>query len=95
MTGFVPVMWAVWGVLVLITLGLKLYTGRLSRDEDDQLEPHGTAERSSDRASDRGKRDRPEEEQPRREDLTNCEEQGCDRPRKPTRQAYGSWLQAR
>jgi hypothetical protein len=37
MTGFVPVMWAVWGVLVLITLGLKLYTGRLSRDEDDQL----------------------------------------------------------
>jgi hypothetical protein len=37
MTGFVPVMWAVWGVLVAITLGLKLYTGRLSRDEDDQL----------------------------------------------------------
>ena len=30
-------MWAVWGVLVAITLGLKIYTGRLSRDEDDQL----------------------------------------------------------
>jgi hypothetical protein len=30
-------MWAVWGVLVLITLALKIYTGRLSRDEDDQL----------------------------------------------------------
>jgi hypothetical protein len=37
MTGFVPVMWAIWGVLVLATLALKLYTGRLSRDEDDQL----------------------------------------------------------
>ncbi|MGA2534855.1 MAG: hypothetical protein ABSF53_02480 [Terracidiphilus sp.] len=37
MTGFVPVMWAIWGVLVLATLSLKIYTGRLSRDEDDQL----------------------------------------------------------
>jgi len=30
-------MWAVWGVFVLLVLALKLYTGRLSRDEDDQL----------------------------------------------------------
>jgi hypothetical protein len=30
-------MWAVWGVLVLIMLGLKIYSGRLTRDEDDQL----------------------------------------------------------
>jgi hypothetical protein len=37
MTGFVPVMWAIWGVLVLTMLALKVYTGRLSRDEDDQL----------------------------------------------------------
>lgn len=37
MTGFVPVMWAVWGVLVLIMLVLKMYSGRLTRDEDDQL----------------------------------------------------------
>jgi hypothetical protein len=37
MTGFVPIMWAVWGVLIAITLALKIYTGRLSRDEDDQL----------------------------------------------------------
>jgi hypothetical protein len=37
MTGFVPIMWAAWGVLVFITLALKIYTGRLSRDEDDQL----------------------------------------------------------
>jgi len=37
MTGFVPVMWAIWGVLVVAMLALKVYTGRLSRDEDDQL----------------------------------------------------------
>jgi len=37
MTGFVPIMWAVWGVMIAITLALKIYTGRLSRDEDDQL----------------------------------------------------------
>ena len=37
MTGFVSVMWAAWAVLVAIMLGLKIYTGRLSRDEDDQL----------------------------------------------------------
>lgn len=37
MTGFAPIMWAIWGVLVLTLLALKLYTGRLSRDEDDQI----------------------------------------------------------
>jgi hypothetical protein len=37
MTGFVPVMWLVWGVIVVILLALKLYSGRLSRDEADQL----------------------------------------------------------
>ena len=37
MTGFVPVMWAVWGVLVVVMLALKVYSGRLTRDEDDQL----------------------------------------------------------
>lgn len=37
MTGFVPVMWMVWGALVLIMLALKMYTDRLGRDEDDQL----------------------------------------------------------
>jgi hypothetical protein len=30
-------MWSVWGVFVFVVFGLKLYTGRLSRDEDDQL----------------------------------------------------------
>jgi hypothetical protein len=37
MTGMIPVMWTVWGVLVLIMLALKLYNGRLTRDEDDHL----------------------------------------------------------
>jgi hypothetical protein len=37
MTGFVPVMWVIWGVLVLLMLVLKIYTDRLSRDEDDQI----------------------------------------------------------
>jgi hypothetical protein len=30
-------MWAVWGVLILIMLALKIYNGRLTRYEDDQL----------------------------------------------------------
>jgi hypothetical protein len=37
MTGMVPVMWSVWGVLVLVMLALKLYNGRVTRDEDDHL----------------------------------------------------------
>jgi hypothetical protein len=37
MTGLVPVMWSVWAVLVALMLGLKIYTGALTRDEDDQL----------------------------------------------------------
>jgi nucleoside recognition membrane protein YjiH len=37
MTGFVPVMWSVWGVLVLLMICLKIYAGRLTRDEDDQI----------------------------------------------------------
>ena len=35
--GFVPVMWSVWGVLVLVFLLLKIYVGRLNRDESDQI----------------------------------------------------------
>jgi hypothetical protein len=30
-------MWAVWGVLILIMFALKIYNGRLTRDEDDHL----------------------------------------------------------
>jgi hypothetical protein len=37
MTGYAPVLWAVWSALVVIMLALKMYSGRLSRDEDDQL----------------------------------------------------------
>ena len=37
MMGFVPVMWIAWGGLVLLMLVLKIYIGRLSRDENDQL----------------------------------------------------------
>jgi nucleoside recognition membrane protein YjiH len=34
---FIPAMWTVWGVLVLLLAVLKLYIGRLTRDEDDQV----------------------------------------------------------
>ena len=37
MTGMVPIMWTVWGALVLLMLLLKIYNDRLPRDEDDQL----------------------------------------------------------
>jgi len=34
---FVPMMWGVWGVLVLIAAALYLYRSTLTRDEDDQI----------------------------------------------------------
>jgi hypothetical protein len=34
---FVPVMWAVWGVLMLILASLYVYRSRLERDEEDQI----------------------------------------------------------
>jgi hypothetical protein len=37
MAGYAPIMWTVWSALVVVVLALKIYTGRLSRDEDDQL----------------------------------------------------------
>ena len=33
----VPVMWSIWGALVLLVIALKLYTGKLTQDEDDQI----------------------------------------------------------
>ena len=33
----VPVMWSVWGVLVVILAALYLYRSRLERDEEDQI----------------------------------------------------------
>ncbi len=37
MTGFVPMMWIVWGALVILMLVLKMYAGRVTRNEDDHL----------------------------------------------------------
>ncbi len=33
----VPIMWSVWGVLVLVTIALFIYRSSLTRDEDDQI----------------------------------------------------------
>ncbi|HEU5352792.1 MAG TPA: hypothetical protein VFU55_14470 [Terracidiphilus sp.] len=34
---FIPVMWVVWGVLVLIMIGLFLYRTNLTKDEEGQI----------------------------------------------------------
>lgn len=34
---FVPVMWSVWGAIILIFAGVWLYRSRLERDEEDQI----------------------------------------------------------
>jgi len=34
---FVPVMWSVWGALVLILAAIWVYRSRLERDEEDQI----------------------------------------------------------
>jgi hypothetical protein len=34
---FVPMMWSVWGVLVVVTAALLIYRSSLTRDEDDQI----------------------------------------------------------
>ena len=34
---FVPAMWIIWGVVVLLFIAVKIYASRMSRDEDDQL----------------------------------------------------------
>jgi hypothetical protein len=37
MMTFVPVMWSVWGVLVLLMAVLHVYRSTLTRDEEDQI----------------------------------------------------------
>jgi hypothetical protein len=37
MTGFVPVMWLIWGLLVVLLAVINLYASRLARDEEDQI----------------------------------------------------------
>ncbi|HKF49972.1 MAG TPA: hypothetical protein VKB38_21595 [Terracidiphilus sp.] len=34
---FVPVMWTVWGALVVILAAVWIYRSRLERDEEDQI----------------------------------------------------------
>lgn len=34
---FVPVMWSVWGALVVILASIWIYRARLERDEEDQI----------------------------------------------------------
>ena len=37
MTGLVSTMWMVWGVLALLFAGIKVYSGKLSQYEENQL----------------------------------------------------------
>jgi heme exporter protein D len=37
MQGFAPIMWSVWGAVVFALVALKVYSSRLSRDEDDHV----------------------------------------------------------
>ena len=37
MTGFVLYMWIVWGVLAVLFAAIKIYSGRLSQNEENQL----------------------------------------------------------
>jgi hypothetical protein len=37
MTGFAPVMWSIWGVVLLLFIAVKIYTSRLARDEESQV----------------------------------------------------------
>jgi hypothetical protein len=37
MTGFVPIMWSVWGGLVVILMAIFLYRSTLTRNEEDQI----------------------------------------------------------
>ena len=37
MTGFATIMWVIWGIFVATMVTLKIYTGKLSQNEDDQI----------------------------------------------------------
>ena len=37
MTGIAPVMWSVWGAIVILFILVKIFTGRVARDEDSQI----------------------------------------------------------
>lgn len=35
--GFVPVMWGVWGFLIVLMAAVSIYAARVGRNEEDQL----------------------------------------------------------
>lgn len=37
MTGIAPVMWSVWGGILLLFILVNVYAGRVSRDEESQI----------------------------------------------------------
>ena len=37
MTGIAPVMWSVWGGILLLFILVKVYSGRVYRDEESQI----------------------------------------------------------
>ncbi len=37
MTGIAPVMWSVWGGILLLFILVSVYSGRVARDEDSQI----------------------------------------------------------
>jgi hypothetical protein len=37
MTGLAPVIWSVWGGILLLFILVKVYSGRVSRDEESQI----------------------------------------------------------
>ncbi len=37
MTGFVPIMWSIWGAFIVLFAIVNLYISRLARDEEDQI----------------------------------------------------------
>jgi len=37
MSGIAPVMWSVWGAIVILFILVKILTGRVARDEDSQI----------------------------------------------------------
>ena len=37
MTGFVPLMWTVWGVLIALLAGVSVYSSHLAKNEEEQL----------------------------------------------------------
>ena len=37
MTGIAPVMWTIWGALIVLLVAVNMFQARLGRDEEDQI----------------------------------------------------------